>query len=125
MTTDGVSETYECPFGGSNLGAFFDRNAASAISFGMVDMNMLEANRYDQGVAHEVSELFVAGLIALRDQSDVPMAIQGKTNPRMVEAHNMAIPAVLENGGIYQFGIKFGQLGKIKFNPFDILNIIQ
>ena len=113
-TIDGVTENYNCLFGGSNLGSFIYSGGTKAKSFGFIDMDLIERNDFDQGVAHEVSEHFISGSIAIRDQTNVPKAEQGVPNPRMMEAHNGAIPALLPRGGIQQFGIKYGQMGKIK-----------
>lgn len=47
-------------------------------------MDVLEANGFDQGEAHEVSEYLIAGQIAIRDRADVKMTIQNRLNPRMI-----------------------------------------
>ncbi|MBO4588170.1 MAG: RHS repeat-associated core domain-containing protein [Bacteroidales bacterium] len=111
---DGKTSVYDCPWGGSNLGSFLYSGGAKAKSLGFIDMDLIEGYDFDQGVAHEVSEHFIAGRIAIRDQESVSIAKQGVPNPRMMEAHNGAIPALLPRGGIQQFGIKYGQMGKIK-----------
>ena len=111
---DGVTNEYECLYGGSNMGSYYDPNTYKALSVGFIDMDMVDANGYDQGVAHEVSEYYIAGRIAIRDKTNIPIAVQNVENPRMMEAHNMAIPETLPKGGIYQFGIQYGHLGKIK-----------
>ena len=113
-TIGGKTGLYECLFGGSNMGSYYNPNDYTAVSYGFIDVDMFEANGFDQGVAHEVSEYYIAGHIAIRDRSSINYAEQNVGNPRMMEAHNRAIPEVLQNGGIYQFGIKFGKLGKIK-----------
>ena len=111
---DGVTNEYECLYGGSNMGSYYDPNTHKALSVGLIDKDMLDANGFDQGVAHEVSEYYIAGCIAIRDQSDIPKAVQNVENPRMMEAHKMAIPETVPKGGIYQFGIQYGNFGKIK-----------
>ena len=113
-TIDGKTDFYECLYGGSNMGSYYNPNTNMAVSYGLIDMDLVEANGYDQGVAHEVSEYYIAGQIAIRYRSHINYAEQNVRNPRMMEAHNMAIPEVLQKGGIYQFGIKFGNMGKIK-----------
>lgn len=113
-TIDGKTGLYECLFGGSNMGSYYNPKNYTAVSYGFIDVDMLEANGYDQGVAHEVSEYYIAGQIAIRDCSHINYAEQNVRNPRMMGAHNRAIPEVLQKGGIYQFGIKFGNMGKIK-----------
>ena len=111
---DGDKKVYECLYGGSNLGSYYNPSTNKAVSIGLIDMDMFEENGFDQGVPHEVSEYYIAGLIAVRDASNIEIAEQNKRNTRMMEAHNKAIPEVLGEGGIYQFGIKHRQLGKIK-----------
>ena len=113
-TIDGKTGLYECPYGGSNMGSYFNPKTKKAASYDFIDMDIVEANGFDQGAAHEVSECYIAGRIAIRDCSDVKYAEQNVSNPRMMEAHNKAIPEMLRKGGIYQFGIKFGDMGKIK-----------
>ena len=114
VSIDGDTKKYNCLYGGSNIGSFYDPNTKRAFSFGLLDMDMIESSVYDQGVAHEVSECYIAGHIAIRDVSNIPIAEQYKENPRMMEAHNRAIPEILPKNRIHQFGVKFGGLGKIK-----------
>ena len=114
VTVDGKRELYECLWGGSNMGSYYNPNTGTAASFGFIDMDLVEANGFDQGVAHEVSEYYISGHIAIRDRSDVRFAEQGVRNPQMMEAHTKAIPEILSKGGIYQFGIKYGNMGRIK-----------
>ena len=80
-------------------------------------------NGYDQGVAHEVSECYQAGLLAINNQKDIDPAIVGVENTLMKQAHNSAIPDRVMEGGMYQFGINYGCLGKIK--PINFLKQLQ
>jgi RHS repeat-associated protein len=105
---------YICLFGGSNLGSFLYSGGAKAKSLGFIDMDLVDGNGFDQGVAHEVSELYISGCMAIRDGLNVHKAEQHVPNPVLMEAHNKAIPALLPRGCIQQFGIKNGQMGKIK-----------
>ena len=113
-TINGEKNVYECPNGGSNMGSYYNSNSNTATSVGFIDMDVLEANGFDQGVAHEVSEYLIAGQIAIRDCKDVEMALQNRPNPRMMEAHQSAIPETLPKGSIIQFGVKYGRFGRIK-----------
>ncbi|MBQ3946507.1 MAG: hypothetical protein II670_13025, partial [Alphaproteobacteria bacterium] len=111
---NGKTNWYKSEYGGSNLGAYYFPETQSAETYGMIDMDMIEANGFDQGVAHEVSEHYLAGLFAIQDQTNIPGAIQNIPNQRMKDSHLSAIPATLPPGGMQQFGVKFGRLGKIK-----------
>ena len=110
----GKAGYYECLTGGADLGSVFNPSTKKAESFSFIDMDMLDHKGYNQGVAHEVSEGLHAGLIAIRDKKDVEMAEQNVPNSRMMEAHNKAIPERVTEGALYQFGIEYGKMGKIK-----------
>ena len=100
--------------GGSNLGSYLNHTGKKADSYCFIDIDFLTKNGFDQGVAHEISECYLAGLLSIKNQQNNGPALQGESNPLLMQAHISAIPEKVPVGSMYQFGVRFGGFGKIK-----------
>ncbi len=120
VENNGENKFKECLNGGSNLGTKLNDAKNKACSNCFIDIDLMTKKGFDQGVAHEISECYQAGMLAIINKQDIDLAIQNVINPLMMQAHNSAVPERVSSGGMYQFGVPYGSIGKVKPLEFII-----
>ena len=109
-------------FGGSFCGAYRNMESGKVDTYTFIDFDYMNGLGYDQGVPHEISESYYAGLFVLTGGIDIPYADINRINNKLMVSHQYAIPERLENGRTYMFG---PMKGLLKFGRMKTLNEIN
>ena len=110
MKDNGINYYMETQYGGSFCGAYKNDLTGKVDSYSFIDIDYMTVLGYDQGVVHEISENYHAGLLVLSQGENIPYADTKKTDERLRDSHRRAIPERLDYGMTYKFGPRRGQL---------------
>lgn len=110
----------ETKYGGSFCGAYKNSATGKINTYSFIDIDYMNEFGFDQGVMHEISENYYAGLSVLRDGINIPYANANEINERILSAHQRAIPDRLDSGMTYSFGPRRGQLKLCRMEPLKL-----
>ena len=117
LKNDGLEIKVATPFGASFCGAYRNNKTGKVDTYSFIDVSYMESLGFDQGIPHEVSENYYAGLFVIEGGENIPFADNNKQNNKLVIAHRSAIPQTVPDGTRYQFGPRMGRLKLNKMKP--------
>ena len=97
-------------YGGSFCGAYKNNVSGKIDTYSFIDYNYMNVFGFDQGVVHEISENYYAGMSVLSSGKDIQYGNIEDKNQMLLDAHQRAIQERLEYGRTYKFGPQRGQL---------------
>ena len=97
-------------YGGSFCGAYKNSATEKVDAHTLIDFNYMNGLGFDQGVVHEISECYYAGLWVLGGSRDIPEGNIREPNDNLLAAHRRAIPERLDSGRTFTFGPRRGQV---------------
>ncbi len=116
ISDNGKMVNVKSSFGASFCGAYRNDKTGKVDTYSFIDIEYMQSLGYDQGVPHEITENYYAGLFVLTWFSNIPYADISKSNSKILASHNAAIPQTVGDGMKYTFGPKRGgvKLSKMK-----------
>ena len=117
LKENNVEMKMETVFGGSFCGAYMNNVTGRIDTYSFIDFDYMNGLGFDQGVVHEMSENYYAGLSVLRDGKNIPYGNTKEKNDRLLSAHQRAIPERLAPGTTYSFGPRRGQFKLSRMKP--------
>ena len=105
-------------YGGSFIGSNYNETNNTATTKCTIDVALLNKNGYNQGVPHEISEQYLAGLWSMKNKKNLPPAIQYGPchyNKDIYDIHCKAIPEKAFNSEHEFFAWSWNTLGETSF----------